>query len=38
MSYILMGIVNPDDPSKNLRLMADYKTITDPVITNDFNE
>jgi hypothetical protein len=38
MSYILFGIVDPDDPSKNLRLMAGYKEITDPALTSDFSD
>ena len=38
MSYILFGIVDPDDPSKNLRLMAGYKEITDKALTDDFSD
>ena len=37
MSYILYGIVDPDDASKNLRLMAGFKKITNPALTDDFN-
>ena len=38
MSYILYGIVDFDDRSKDLRLMAGYKEITDPALTNDFSK
>ena len=38
MSYILFGVVDLDDFSKNLRLMADFKGITDQTLTNDFRE
>lgn len=35
MNYILIGVVDLEDPSKNLRLMPDYKPLK-TTITNDF--
>ena len=37
MSYILYGVVDPTDASKNLRLMASFRDITNPALTDDFD-